>query len=88
MSTLQQNIFTSYNLNEDEQTEGSKLTIPQMQVMQNLLSQYAEDRLKLNYDPNKMLEFVQQDYFCKGAMAVLELLINTSNSLQFEQIED
>ena len=82
MAQLQLNTFTSFVLTEDEEKQGSMFTIDQKRVLQNLLVTYAEAGRAIDYSPDKILEFVQQDYFNKGAVAVLKHLISTSDDLQ------
>ena len=78
MAVIQQNSFTSFNLTDDELKEGSKLTIPQIQVIQNLIATTAEDKLMLEFTPDKPLEFAQQEAYKRGQLDILRHLLDAS----------
>ena len=74
------NNFSSYILTDEEQLEGQKLTITQTQVIQNLMSSYAEEKLHLTVDPNNTIVFIQQEADLKGKIEVLNYLLDLSDA--------
>ena len=82
MAHLVPNSFSTFQLDEDEVLQGSMFTISQLQVLQNNLASYAEERLAQEYNPASPMQFIQQEAFNKGAMAALSFLIENSNALQ------
>jgi len=68
MAIIIPNDFTSYQLTEQEELEGSILTITQKQVIQNHLSAAAHEKNALEYDPENPQRFVQQEASLKGQL--------------------
>lgn len=82
MSRQINNSFTSYDLSEAEILQGSILSVQQKQVLQNELSQCAEQILALEFVPTNPLKFTQDDSFLKGQMSVLRVILLRSDEAE------
>ena len=80
MAELIPNEFTSYKLTEQEELEGSILTITQKHVLHNLLSIYAMEKNTIEYDPEKTMEFVQQEAYKRGQMEAMRHVLAMSEA--------
>lgn len=78
MAQLNVGQFTSWNLSEQELFSGSILNYLQKQVIQNDLARIAEQILTLRFDPNNQNQFVQDDAFLKGQLALLRHMLDRS----------
>jgi hypothetical protein len=87
MSTLVSNSFASYDLTEEEELQGSIFTTLQKQVLQNLMSHCAEEKLRLEYDVNNSLSFVQQEAYKRGQLDIIEYLLTKSEDAEAESRE-
>ena len=72
------NSFTSYELTEQEELQGCIYTTVQLQVLQNHLAGYAEQKLNLEYDPEHKERFLQEDASLKSKIDFIQYLIDTS----------
>lgn len=83
MSTLDKTSpFISYILTEEEQRQGSILNSYQKQVIQNLLAQYATDKMILKYDTKDPMQSIQTEAILMGQIGVLQHLLATSAALE------
>jgi len=82
MAQLIDNAFSSYELTDQEMTEGSILTITQKQVIQNQVAMFAEQQLALRYDPNNPILFAQEQAEKKGGIEALQWLLTISESAE------
>lgn len=73
--------FVSYNLNAEQIAEGSKLTELQLACIQNMLADYAMQKLALAYDAENPTRFIQAEADLAGRIIVLQNLIDTANYL-------
>lgn len=80
MAHLVDNTFSSYFLTEDEETEGSILSITQRQLLQNDLATCAEEKLRLEFDPAEPQLFIQQEAFKKGQIELIQYMLDRSES--------
>ena len=78
MSITLTNSFTSYELTEQEELQGCIYTELQLQVLQNHLAAYAEQKLTLEYNPEHKKRFLQEDADLKAKIDFLQYLIDTS----------
>lgn len=78
MATSVLNTFSSFSLSRREVLAGSVLTEDQANLMQNELSQIAEQRLALDFDPANSLIYAQNEAFLKGQMSVYRVLLDRS----------
>ena len=82
MSHLTTNTFSKWALLEEEELQGSIFTLDQLKVLQNNLSDKAEFRLALDFDPDKPQDFIQQEAYTKGQIELLRYLIDNSAHCQ------
>lgn len=79
MAEVVPNVFTSYNLSDEETLGGSILNISQKQILQNELSQIAEQLLALTFDPANPIDFAQQHSYLSGQMSMLRIQLLRSD---------
>jgi len=79
MSHMIENDYTTYELNPQEELEGSILTISQKQVIQNDLSMAAQEILVLELDVKNPEAFIQDQAYKQGYMAALRWRLECSN---------
>ena len=72
------NSFTVYDLTDKDALQGTVLTTLQRQVIQNMLAANAEEKLRLEYDPEKQLDFVQQEAYKRGQIDLLSYILDAS----------
>jgi len=82
MAHLIPNDFSSYELTEQEELEGSILTITQKQVIQNYLSAASSEKIGLEYDPENSLKFVQQEASLKGQIDAYRFILAASDAAE------
>ena len=87
MSTPILDKFCSFSLTEEEYVAGSIFTLPQLQCLQNSLSEAAHARLALNYDPLNPGDFLQQEAYLKGKIELLDYLIENSRAVEANVVE-
>lgn len=81
MSSIIANSFTTYQLTDEEVLEGSVLTIGQREVLHNLLSINAEEKLALEYDVTNPETFIQQESYKKGWIDCIQHILDTSEAV-------
>jgi hypothetical protein len=79
MAKLIDNVFTSYELTDDEALHGSIYTTTQLNVLQSKLSEVATDKLNLEFDTSSPQIFIQQEAYLKGQLELIQYLIDSSN---------
>lgn len=79
MSTLIPNSFSSYNLTDKETLNGSVLTGLQKQVVKNLQAVCAEEKLRLEFNPDNTSAFIQQEAYKRGQLDLLTYLLENSD---------
>ncbi len=82
MASLTPNTFSSYDLSEAEEREGTMLTITQKQVIQNKISLIAEEKVNLDVDINMKERFLQEEAGLKGQLVSLQYLITCSDAME------
>ncbi len=83
------NSFSSFHLTEKEMESASQLTELTIKMIQNLKSQIAEELINLDFTPNDVLSYTQQDAYKKGQLAAFSYLLQlAADSKQFHTIED
>lgn len=82
MASLQINSFSSFALTEEEQVSGSVFSADQKRVMQNLISEAAEESLNLTYDGTNPIKYAQQEAYLKGKIDILKWLIEASDAYE------
>jgi len=74
------NSFTTYKLEVRDALEGSIYSGVQLQVLHNLRSSYAEEKIALDYDPEHPTHFAQQEAGLKAQIQLITYLIDTSEA--------
>ena len=83
------NSFTSHQLTADEYNSAAQLTELTIALIQNLKSQIAEELLALDFTPNDVLSYTQQEAYKKGQLAAFSYLLQiAADSKPFHTIED
>lgn len=83
MATLNHdNPFQSWVLTPEEELLGTILTLNQKQVIQNRIAQYAQEKIRLKYNPSEPLKFLQEDAELQGQILVLQNLIDMSSEAE------
>lgn len=80
MATIVPNTFTSWDLSDAEALQGSIFTITQLQVLQNKLSEIAEEKINLEFTPDDAMSFVQQEAYKKGQLELIQYMIDSSEA--------
>jgi hypothetical protein len=78
--TPQHNSFTSFLLTQDEIKAGSNFLPEQRAVIQNIISQLAEEKISLKYDPTAPEVFLQREAELAGQIGILKYLLNLSTT--------
>lgn len=79
MATLShETLFASWNLSEQELMQGSILSTPQEQVIQNQIAQLAQEKLLLKFTPDSLYAYAQREAELQGQINALQFLITTS----------
>ena len=82
MPTIKPNTFTSYVFSEDELNSAPILTSLQKQAIQNLISNYAETKLGITFDPVNPIDFGIQVAWYDGKIEALRYLLDTSDEAE------
>jgi len=70
--------FTKYTLNPQEEQSGMILNDSQLAVLHNLRTDIADQKINLDFTPNDVLGFTQQEAFLSGQLKLLQHLIDRS----------
>ena len=76
--------FTRFQLTEEQTLQGSILSANQAVVIQNQISEIAEEKLNLEFTPNDPLSFAQQEAYLKGKLDILMWVLAASDAAQAE----
>lgn len=79
MAKIAIGVFTSFELTSQELVAGSILTTDQKNILQNDLSQIAENKLNLDFDPLNPTKFAQDEAFLKGQMSIIRVMLQRSD---------
>jgi len=82
MAQMITNSFVSYVLTSAEEQAGTILSQNQKMVLQNKLSQVAEAKLRLTFDPANIQQFLQQEAELQGQIGILTWLLDSSTELE------
>jgi len=86
MARLRDNEFSSYTLTDEEELQGSLLTVTQRQVMQNQLSAAVSEKITLEFDTDKPDKFMQQEAYKRGQIDILNFILASSDAAEEEII--
>ena len=73
------NLFTQYQLTDEEQLQGSILTIAQKQLIQNERAKLAEERSNLTIDVDNLVGSAQAEAYILGQLHILGWLLELSD---------
>lgn len=68
--------FFSFKLTEQEIAAGSSYSTEQRAFIQNLISEAAEEKVALTYDPHNPLRFTQQEAELQGKIGILKYMLS------------
>lgn len=80
MSYILPSSFTRYHLTQEETLAGQILTAQNIQYIQNLICDAAEEKLGLKFDPLNPMEFAQREAELMGQIGILKMLIELASS--------
>lgn len=80
MATIVPNLFTSWNMTEDELFNAQILTTPQIQHIQSLIAEYAQEKINVLFDPANPVAFAQREAELKGNIESLQFLLQLSEA--------
>jgi hypothetical protein len=75
MAHLLPNSFSSYELTEEEEIQGSLLTTTQKQFIQNQVALCAEEKLVIEFDPAEPVLFAQHEAYKRGQLDAYKYLL-------------
>jgi hypothetical protein len=78
MAVIIDNTFTSYEMTQEEELQGSILILSQVQVIQTRLAMHAEAKINLAFDPMHPEVYAQEESYLRGQMASLSTILDTS----------
>lgn len=73
--------FTHLPLTQDEQKAGVMFTSAQLAVLQNLRVDVAESKLNLEFTPNDVLGYTQQEAYLKGQLDLISHIFSLRESV-------
>ena len=79
MASIIPTSLTRYELTSEELISGQALTHLNKCVLQNLVADYSELQLALNFNPDSPNEFIQTQAKYQGIIEILRSLIDTSD---------
>lgn len=74
--------FNKFELSAEEYKAGCVLTLSNQAVIQNLISDVAEEKLRLVLDPQNLTEYAQQEAYLRGQLDILNHLLSLSKSFE------
>ena len=77
--------FISYDLTPAQVAAGSTFTLDQKAVIQNLISDIAEEKITLTFDPSNPNVFIQRDAELMGQLGILKYLLSLESINQPEE---
>lgn len=87
MATLQPSTYCRYEFSSPEELLQAQCFSPQqIQWLQTALSDVAEDRLRLMYDPAEPMKFLQAEAEAKGQIQAIQYLMACSRDAE-EQLK-
>lgn len=74
--------FNKFELSAEEYKAGCALTLSNQAVIQNLISDVAEEKLRIVLDPQNLTEYAQQEAYLRGQLDILNHLLSLSKSFE------
>lgn len=80
MATEQPSLFTKYQFDTPEELISAySFSLASRQLIQNLICEAAEEKVKLTYDPAEPMKFVQREAELQGQIGILTMLLTGYN---------
>lgn len=76
MARILENEFTSFQMDDDEFTQGTLYTIMQKQVLMNLRAESAQELLALQLDPANVLKFATAHADLSGRVKLITYILD------------
>lgn len=76
MKLSQNSSFIKYDLTADEFLQGTHFSLENRAVMQNLIADFAEEKIGMTYDPEHPLQFQQAEAELQGKIGILKYLLS------------
>ena len=87
MATLQPSTYCRYEFSSPEELlQAQCFSVQQLQWLQTALSDAAEDRIRLTYDPSEPMKFLQAEAEAKGYIQAIQYLMACSRDAE-EQLK-
>lgn len=87
MATIEVTQFTRYSLTQEEYIAGQLLTQNQKYVLQNLLTSYLEEKVKLTIDATNPYKSLQQEAELHGSILAIQYILTASEQIETQQIQ-
>ena len=87
MATPLTTSFSRYELTQEEELSGQVLTLNQIYVTQNEMSNIAEQIIRLDFDPTNPQEYYKQKSFLNGQLSILQLRIDQHDAARIALTE-
>lgn len=68
--------FVKFPVSDKEQILGQLLTNLNKQVLHNMRTEYAEEKLALKFTPNDVMTFAQQEAELQGKILILSYILD------------
>lgn len=82
------NSFAKYDLTPAEYKSSVMLTNLQKVGIQNLISDVAEEKINLTYDPLNPVQFAQQEADLTGKLTILRHILDLSEAAELSALEE
>lgn len=73
---LKPNDFSEYDMTDEEIMAGQLLTHNQKAVLQNRLAQYAREKINVQFDPDKVLQYAQVEAELAGKIILIREILD------------
>lgn len=80
--------FTKYKLSDTDVMAGYKLPAATIAVLTNLQVTIAEEKLALEFTPNDVLSFTQQEAFKAGQLAIIAHILQEAEVAYQTELEE
>jgi len=73
--------FIRYEMSPAELKAGAQFTVEQRALIQNQISELAEEKIALKYDPVNPQQFLQREAELTGQIGILKYLLDLSSTI-------
>ena len=82
MGQLIANSFSRYTLTDEEEINGTLLSIEQIYVLQNQIADISEQILALEFNPQEPQQFMQNEAFLRGQLTFARFRLEASETIR------